>query len=111
MYKIKVHIKNENEFIDSNVFVDIELPAIPGIGEVLYLNEEQREILEKKAISDLSIAENYFPKWFYYGSSNYKEVEEKILENLLFQDAIFVDSVVFTANSNVIQIELDLYQK
>lgn len=102
-----VYIKNDNEFIDSEVFVEIELPAVPRKGEILYLNEEQYEILENKAKSNLKIAKNYAPEWFYYGSSECQNLKKKNLKDLNFGDAIYVDSVVFTGNSEIIKIELD----
>lgn len=102
-----VHIKNDNEFIDSEVFVEIELPAVPRKGEILYLNEEQYEILENKAKSNLKIARNYASEWFYYGSSECQNLKKKNLKDLNFGDAIYVDSVVFTGNSEIIKIELD----
>jgi hypothetical protein len=107
MYKIKVHIKNDNDFLDSNVFVEIQLPAVPRKGEILYLNEEQQEILKKKVKSDLKIAVNYAPKWFYGASSGCENPKEKNLKDLDFGDAIFVNDVVFSGDSEFIQIELD----
>jgi hypothetical protein len=107
MYKIKVHIKNDNDFLDSNVFVEIELPAVPRKGEILYLNEEQQEILKNKAKLNLEIAQNYAPKWFYGASSGCENPKEKNLKDLGFGDAIFVDSVVFSGDSEFIQIELE----
>jgi hypothetical protein len=107
MYKIMVHIKNDNEFIDSEVFVEIELPAVPRKGEILHLTKEQHEILENKAKSNLKIARNYAPEWFYYGSSGCQNPKKKNLKDLTFLDAIYVDSVVFTGNSEIIKIELN----
>jgi hypothetical protein len=107
MYKIMVHIKNHNEFIDSDVCVEIELPAVPRKGDILFLNEEQIQILENKAKSNLEIAQNYAPKWFYYGSSGCKEPNENNLKDLKFEDAIYVDRVAFNGNSEIIHIELD----
>ena len=107
MYKIKVYINNYNQFIDSDVFVEIELPAVPRKGENLYLTEEQQEILKNKVKSDLKIAINYAPKWFYGASSGCENPKKNNLKDLDFGDAIFVDSVVFTGGSEFIQIELD----
>lgn len=107
MYKIMVHIKNDNDFIDSNVFVEIELPTVPRKGEILYLNEKQQEILKNKVKSDLKIALNYAPKWFYGHSWECKKPKKKNLKDLNFNDAIYVDIVVFTGDSEIIQIELD----
>ena len=107
MYKIKVHINNNNQFLDSDVFVEIELPAVPRKGDNLYLTQEQQEILKNKVKSDLKIAQNYAPKWFYRGSSGCENPKEKNLKDLDFGDAIFVDSVAFTGGSEIIEIELD----
>jgi hypothetical protein len=107
MYKIMVHIKNENTFIDDNVSVQIELPAVPRNGEFLYLDNDSIQILEDKAKSDLKIARNYAPKWFYRGSVKVEEVEQDDLINLSFHDAIQIDSVAFKANSDIIYVELE----
>jgi len=107
MYKIMVHIRNENTYIDDNVCVQIELPAVPRKEDVLYLDHDLRRILEDKARSSLDVARRYAPKWFYGHSSNCKEPKEENLIDLMFDAAMYIDNVSFIANSDIIHIELD----
>lgn len=102
-----VHIKNENNYIDDNVCVQIELPAVPRTGEFLYLQNDLKQVLEDKVKSNLEVAREYAPKWFYGNSYNCKELKQENLTDLSFDDAINVDSVAFNANSEIIHIELD----
>ena len=102
-----VHIKNENTYIDDNVCVQIELPAVPRKGEILYLQNDLKQVLEDKVKSNLEVAREYAPKWFYGHSYNCEEPKQVNLTDLSFDDAINVDSVAFNANSEIIHIELD----
>jgi hypothetical protein len=111
MIKIMVHIANYNTYIDENVCVQIRLAAVPRKGEVLYLSEYLQQVLEDKAKSNLEIARNYAPEWFYYGSSGcgLRELKQENLKDLSFGDARYVDSVTFIANSDIIHISLTDY--
>ena len=102
-----VHIKNENTYIDDNVCVQIALPAVPRKGEILYLQNDLKQVLEDKVKSNLEVAREYAPKWFYGHSYNCKKPNQENLIDLSFDDAINVDSVAFNANSEIIHIELD----
>ena len=102
-----VHIKNGYTYIDNNVCVQIELPAVPRKGEFLYLQNDLKQVLEDKVRSDLEIARVYAPKWFYGHSYDCEEPKQENLEDISFDDAIIVDSVAFIANSEIIHIELD----
>lgn len=102
-----VHIKNENTYIDDNVYVQIELPAVPRKGEILYLDNDLKQVLEDKAKSNLEVAIKYAPEWFYGHSHNCEELKQENLTDLSFDDAIYVDSVAFHANSEIIHIELN----
>lgn len=107
MYKIMVHINNGDEFLHSAVCVEIQLPAVPRKGEILYLSDEQIDILQNKAKSDLKIAKSYRGKWFNGDSAGCKVLKQKHLQDLDFGDAIYVRDVVFSGDSEFIQIELD----
>ena len=48
--KVKVHISNRMVFLDPMVFALVELPAVPRIGENVYLKDETRLSLEQKAV-------------------------------------------------------------
>lgn len=102
-----IHIKNENIYMDDNVCVQIELPAVPRRGEILYLNDDLKQVLEDKAKSNLAVAREYAPKWFYGHSYNCEEPKQENLIDISFDDAIHVDSVAFNANSEIIHVELD----
>jgi hypothetical protein len=105
MHKIMIYIANDNNFLDSDVCVEIQLPAVPRKGDILYLTDEQIEVLENKAKSDLKIAKCYFPRWF-YGDASYKEPKQENLQDLSFEDAMYVRDVVYYGNSEI-KIELD----
>ena len=107
MYKIMIHIKNESTYIDVNVCVQIELPAVPRKGDTLYLDNDLKQVLEDKAKSNLEVARGYAPKWFYGHSYDCKEPKQENLQDLSFHDATNVDSVAFNGNSEIIHIELD----
>ena len=107
MVKVRVHIAGEGLFMDKNVFVEISLPAVPRIGDSFHLIEDMIDHLEKMAKSDIDIACQYFPKWFYRCPLGEKIFNGCDLEDLSFSDAVRVSDVLFTANSEIIDIELD----
>lgn len=102
-----IHIKTEALFMDENVSVLIELPAAPRKGETIHLDARTQKVLEKKAKSSLDIAYEYYPKWFYGHSCNGQKPKHKNLKDLSFDDAIYVYSVLYIPNSDVIHIELN----
>lgn len=93
--------------MDDDVCVQIELPAVPRIGETLYLNNDLKQVLVDKVKSNLAVAREYAPKWFYGHSYDCEEPKQEDLINISFDDAIRVDSVSFNANSEIIHVELD----
>ena len=107
MKKVKVHVANEYDFMDSRVAIDILLPATPRKGETLYLKDEQLRELEKQACQNLNIASLYYPKWFYGHSYNCDDPKESNLKDLGFDDAIFISSVAYNADEDIIYIEID----
>ena len=102
-----VHIKSESNFIDDNVKIQIELPAVPRVGETLYLDECSKGLLEALATYTCKIAKHYFPKWFYGNSYGCKKLKRNNLDDLSFDDAVNVVSVTYKENSDIIHIELD----
>jgi len=107
MVQIKVHIKSDNDFLDERVSVVINLPVVPRAGETLYLTEELRLELETKARMDLRLAAKYAPKWFYGASSQCREPKPENLKDLSFEDALFVSSVAYFADREIVQLEID----
>lgn len=105
MKTIRVHVSNENDYLDNKV--DIQLPAVPRKGEYLHLPEELRQELEKQACKDLWVAANYAPKWFYAKSYGCTKPGAENLEDLSFSNAVYVSSVAYFANSELIHIEID----
>lgn len=106
MINIRVHIHNNNSFIDDKVFVDIKLPFVPKKGDTLYLTQEHKDSLKAQAISSLDIAKRYAPKWFYSGSSNCKNPTEENLKDLAFDDALYVHCVSYFADSDIVHLEI-----
>lgn len=116
MIKIRVHIENDDVFMDENVFVDITLPAVPRKGETLYLTDEAQTELENKAKSSLIVATPYAPLWFYGHSraqlsdKEWKDdtLKPEHLKDLSFDDANCVSGVAFDANSDMVHVELNM---
>lgn len=106
MIKIRVHVHNEELFMDEKVFVDIELPFVPQKGDALFLTEEHKNELVQQAKSSLIIAKRYSPKWFYGGSFHCKNPNEENLEDLSFDDALTVHQVCYFANEDLVHLEI-----
>jgi len=110
MINVKVYIEDEDniEFLDDDVSVSFKLPAIPRVGERIFLTEELRSQLENMAKSSLDKASNY-RNWFYGGSHNVRrggDVQEKNLKDLSFDDASYVTHVVYYPDDDTVYIEL-----
>jgi hypothetical protein len=106
MKKIHVHIKNENTWMDKDVFVEIYLPSIPRKGEYLNLGELTYELM-RKAIKTVEIANRYCPDWFYGKSYDIDEAKEENLSDLNFEDAHVVSNISYTINSEIVHLELN----
>ena len=106
MYKIRIHIEIENDFMDRDVYTDIILPFVPQIGNIVHLSESQIAELEGRAKSSLDIARRYAPRWFHGHSYLCENPTEENLEDLNFEDAITVQQLLFKGDSNIIEIEL-----
>jgi hypothetical protein len=106
MIKVKVHVKNNVEYMDENVFVEIELPTLPRIGETLFLGK-LTENLRIMATKSICIAYVYCPRWFFGKSARIDEVKEENLEDLSFEDLLHITDIRYIANSNDIDIEMD----
>lgn len=107
MIKIRVHIENDEDNTDQDVFIDILLPSIPQKGEILYLSQKSLEYLNGLAQKSVEVAQKYCPKYFYGASIQIEDVEEKNLCDLKFSDCIYVREVFFTENSEIVQISID----
>jgi hypothetical protein len=107
MFKIKIHIDTKRTYFDDNVFVDVELPAIPRVGEYIDLDDDLVEQLEDKATSDIEIARDYV-EWFYCNSTGIepKDLKQENFEDLGFCDACMVSAVKFVPGSDIVSIEL-----
>lgn len=110
MINIRVYIENQTVHFDENVFVDIQLPSVPKVGETLCLYDSM-DILEQKAKSSLEIISNYAPDWFNGNSGKYQrenewEVKEEHIKDFSFGDAIRVRYVEYRANDPFVYIEL-----
>jgi hypothetical protein len=110
MINVKVYIEDENnaEFLDDDVCISFQLPAIPRVGERIFLTQELQSQLENMARSSIDKAENY-RSWF-YGFSSYiqrgADIKEKNLKDLQFNDASYVSHVVYYPNDDTVYIEL-----
>lgn len=106
MIKCKIYIFSGNDFLDEKVCVEISLPCAPFIGSYLQLGDELKTELENKAKSSVNTALKYAPKWFYFGSKNVGAITDENLKDLSFADALYVSSVTFKANQDILFIEL-----
>lgn len=111
MIKIRVYIENEVDFLCDDVSVSIQLPAVPRVGERIFLTHELKKRLEDMAKSSLDIANNYALEWFYGKSGSdprvkIMEAQEEHLKDLSFGDASVVTHVVYNPNSEIVDIEL-----
>lgn len=108
MINVRVYIEDEIDFLDDDVSVSFKLPAIPRVGERIFLSNELISQLENMAISSLDKASNY-RNWF-YGYSHYirngHDIKENNLKDLSFGDASYVTNVVFIPDDDTVYIEL-----
>ena len=105
MIKFKVFIYTDPErdnFLDKDVSINIELPSVPQVDDILYLKRKHFSVLEEKAKSSLEIAERYAPEWFYCHSSGVKDVKKENLKDLNFEDAMYVKEIVYTADDEFV---------
>lgn len=106
MFNFKVHIYNEDNMMDENVYVNIRLPFLPPINSVIHLSDESVKQLEDMAKASLDIANRYAPRFFYGKSTNCYIVKKENLKDLSFSDAIYVKEIRFKENIDVIEFEL-----
>ena len=103
MVKCRIHIENDGGANDDKVYVDIELPAAPRVGEILFLSGKHQLSLEEMGKKDMKNL-NYYLKWF-SGASEYKHIEENLKE-FGFDDALLVSSVIYSSEENFMRIEI-----
>lgn len=108
MLDFRVHVYNEEVWMDDNVFIDIKLPAVPHQGDIVTLSFEQRSELLDMAIKSLEVARNYASTWCYGASHDvtYNTFTKDNLEDMCFDDIMTVDSLRYNPNSPIIDIEL-----
>ena len=105
MIKCRVYIENDDGFNDDKVYVDIELPAAPRLGEALFLSEKHQIALEEMGKKDMKNL-NYYLKWFYGASHDIDCVKEENLKDFGFDDALLVSSVTYKSEENFMRIEI-----
>jgi hypothetical protein len=122
---IRIHIKNADDYMDSRVYVDVEMPCIPRKGDMIWLNEEQeqslRECIIRESKNNIEIATIDYSHCLFRHNYIYREAHaneiEKIrvkfsrlqkldLRNITFE-ANEVDSILFNFIDNLVHIELD----
>lgn len=93
--------------MDEEVYVNISLPFLPPVGSILHITDEMQLQLEAMAKSSLDIAQRYAPKWFYGKSRNCDEPKDENLEDLSFSDALYVTKILFKANCDIVELEIN----
>lgn len=116
MVSVMLHIYTKHETADMNVCYQIELPAVPRVGECVYLSDEIIESLNVQARSaGVSIAEYYYPEYFYGESKYFSDVSDKKyrineddLQNLNFADRVYscVVEVVYNTQTKTVHVML-----
>lgn len=86
MLKVFVHIHNKRDYMDKKVFVEIEMPYVPRVGEFFYMGEEMLEELESKIKHNTN--------------------SEIIYKDIELECCICVVSVCYIQNKQEIHIEL-----
>tara|TARA_R110000851_G_scaffold296023_2_gene451062 strand:- start:13374 stop:13700 length:327 start_codon:yes stop_codon:yes gene_type:complete len=104
MVKCRIHIENDGGANDDKVYVDIELPAAPRVGEILFLSGKHQLSLEEMGKKDMKNLKVFYKKWF-SGASEYKHIEENLKE-FGFDDALLVSSVIYSSEENFMRIEI-----
>jgi urease accessory protein UreE len=105
MEKFRIHIENPINYIDQNVFIDIQLPSRPNKGDIIYLTDSQLIKLESLATAKLHIAKCYF-NWFFGGNYEYGNIQEKDIDKLNFDDAVHVKSICYVPDQDFVHITL-----
>ena len=110
MIKINVHIYNENEATDSDVFVQIQLPFVPRVGEFVILTDEERDELIDK-IKKSPNRENYYdlfchPTSEYFRKDEYYKLKDSDFENIDIDGMYEVSQVFYSSNVKIVSIEL-----
>ena len=112
--KLKIYIENEGCFLDKDVSVEVELSAIPRIGESVLLSRIHKDELEEKAKSSISIAQRYAPQWFYYRSNGIapEDIKPENLADLGFEDAMHVKTVTYIEGNEFVHLSInDTYEE
>lgn len=112
--KIKIHLHNISNFMDDEIFIEIETDRSPCLGEILYLSEKN----EKKLLSKIKeTPTSYFSykKWLYGNSSkksqedSYEDITKEDVDNFDIGDAIFVNQIALMPdNNNKYQTHIEL---
>lgn len=104
MIKIRLHIYNENDFMNDKVSEDLFLPCLPRKGDFLYMSNEIQDKLESKIKSNIEIANDY-SMYFYYGADRNK-ITENDYDKLSLDDCIIVHDTLFQVGEDIVHISL-----
>jgi hypothetical protein len=91
MINVRVHFQNTDEFLDKDFFLLIKLPAIPRLGDRLFLSDDDMEHFENLVRSNEELADRYFCK---EGCNR-------------LWDLSYVQDVVFHSNEEYVSINLN----
>lgn len=111
MINCRVYIRATNEYLDDGMFVEIKLPTVPRVGDVLYYRqyEEELERLIKNKYKD-----DFEDLMCEYSHclNNYR----KTAEDFSISDFIWVHDIAFEADADYVCITMtnnrgDMYHK
>ena len=95
---IYVHISNDSVFCDEEVYITIDLPCVPNVGDILTLHKKQYRKLEKMAKE--TTIEPYSEK---YGVRTEEGTPDFFMVDV-------VSSRYFNMSENTIHVELSLLE-
>ena len=108
--KVKICINTHEIWFDEEACIELDLPYVPRKDDIIYLSEEQSEMLRQEIIDKILVTGNYFPYRECLGFRDEvteKELEEDFdLEYLDIEDWIFVGAVSIHTKDNTIVVGL-----
>jgi len=103
--ELRICINTANIAFDNDVMVKIDLPFVPTAGDIIYLTNDQREVLREKIIKKGDYIS--YCSCFYGKSIDAKKLEDYDIKDLSVEDWIYVEGVAIDAGSGIIWVGLN----
>jgi hypothetical protein len=102
----RIHIDNNWDYMDDEVYVEMDLPYPLHVGNTLFLKEQSLKQLQKMATANCEVARKYFPDWFSGKSWKAESIEQADMKDLNFKEAWVVKEVSYMEGNPFVDIEL-----